>query len=141
MAFELGGFAEDESVIDGDFYAFNFCLATDYLGAFIEEDNDSYAMSMFGFITKKTNGRIYFNKAFGGDALINLEGDEASISAAGTKTNVYEMNVDRKNISCSVSDFSDVIAENRSGKDAHWAFVRICDDVVIDVVLYKTVNP
>lgn len=38
MAFELGGFAENESVIDGDFNAFNFCLATDYLGAFIEED-------------------------------------------------------------------------------------------------------
>lgn len=38
MAFELGGFAEDETVIDGDFNAFNFCLATNYLYAFIDED-------------------------------------------------------------------------------------------------------
>lgn len=41
MAFELGGFAEDETVIDGDFKAFNFCLATDYLYAFMDEDFES----------------------------------------------------------------------------------------------------
>ena len=30
MSFELGGFAEDETVIDGDFNAFNYCLAYEY---------------------------------------------------------------------------------------------------------------
>lgn len=41
MSFELGGFAEDETVIDGDFNAFNYCLAYDYLCAFENEDFDA----------------------------------------------------------------------------------------------------
>jgi len=36
--YELGGFAEDESVVDGDFNDFNFCLAKEYESAIIEED-------------------------------------------------------------------------------------------------------
>ena len=41
MSIELGGFAEDETVIDGDFNAFNYCLAYDYLCAFENEDFDA----------------------------------------------------------------------------------------------------
>ena len=40
---ELGGFAEDPEVIDGDeeeYIAFNYCLASDYLNAFIGEAFD-----------------------------------------------------------------------------------------------------
>ena len=40
QALELGGFAEDESVIDGgyeEFVAFNYCLAMDYYNALKEE--------------------------------------------------------------------------------------------------------
>lgn len=42
--FELGGFAEDESVIDGDYddlVAFNYCLACDYINAMYAEDFES----------------------------------------------------------------------------------------------------
>ena len=38
---ELGGFAENPRVIDGDqrdFEAYNFCLAENYYHAFLEED-------------------------------------------------------------------------------------------------------
>lgn len=43
MAFagELGGFAESPKVIDGDFCAYNFCLAEEYLIAMSSEDWDS----------------------------------------------------------------------------------------------------
>lgn len=36
--FELGGFAEYDEDIDGDFNNFNYCLANEYLSAIIEED-------------------------------------------------------------------------------------------------------
>lgn len=35
---ELGGFAENLDVIDGDFQAFNYCLAEEYAHAMYEED-------------------------------------------------------------------------------------------------------
>lgn len=35
---ELGGFAEFEEDIDGDFNAFNYCLAEEYWAAIVEED-------------------------------------------------------------------------------------------------------
>lgn len=43
MAFggELGGFAEDPKVIDGDFCAYNYCLAEEYLIAMGSEDWDA----------------------------------------------------------------------------------------------------
>lgn len=43
MAFvgELGGFAENSKVIDGDFVAYNFCLAEEYLIAMGSEDWDA----------------------------------------------------------------------------------------------------
>ena len=36
----LGGFAEDEDVVDGDWEAFNYCLAENYYSAMIGEDWD-----------------------------------------------------------------------------------------------------
>ncbi|MBQ2872995.1 MAG: hypothetical protein IJE89_03240 [Bacilli bacterium] len=36
----LGGFAEDESVVDGDWEAFNYCLAENYYSAMIGEEWD-----------------------------------------------------------------------------------------------------
>ena len=39
--YELGGFAEDESVVDGDFNDYNFCLAQEYESAILEEDFSS----------------------------------------------------------------------------------------------------
>lgn len=38
MYYELGGFAESPRVVDGNWQAFNFCLAEDYLSAMGEED-------------------------------------------------------------------------------------------------------
>lgn len=38
MCYELGGFAEFEDEIDGDFNAFNYCLACEYLTAIFSED-------------------------------------------------------------------------------------------------------
>ncbi len=35
---ELGGFAEDPGCVDGDYNAFNFCIASDYAAAMTEED-------------------------------------------------------------------------------------------------------
>lgn len=37
-AIELGGFSEYQEDIDGNFEAFNRCLASDYLTAMISED-------------------------------------------------------------------------------------------------------
>jgi len=36
--YELGGFAEEETDIDGDFESFNYCLAEEYKDAIIDED-------------------------------------------------------------------------------------------------------
>ena len=41
MGIELGGFAESPEVIDGDFNAFNYCLAQDYVTALFREDFDA----------------------------------------------------------------------------------------------------
>ena len=38
---ELGGFAEDKKVIDGDFNAFNYCLSELYVYAFYQENFES----------------------------------------------------------------------------------------------------
>lgn len=38
MFYELGGFAEYEEDIDGDFNAFNYCLANEYCSAIMSED-------------------------------------------------------------------------------------------------------
>ena len=35
---ELGGFAEDPDDVDGNFEAFNYCLASEYVNAFFNED-------------------------------------------------------------------------------------------------------
>lgn len=41
MSIELGGFAEDETVVDGDYEMFNRCLAEEYLSAFVCEDAEA----------------------------------------------------------------------------------------------------
>ena len=41
MSFGIGGFAENKNVVDGDYVAFNYCVAETYYGAMIEEDFDS----------------------------------------------------------------------------------------------------
>ena len=41
MSTELGGFAEFSEDIDGDFEAFNYCIALDYVGALYDEDFES----------------------------------------------------------------------------------------------------
>ena len=38
---ELGGFAENPKVIDGDFNAFNYCTAENYVAALYDEDFDA----------------------------------------------------------------------------------------------------
>ena len=40
MSFGLGGFAENEHVVDGDYEAFNFCLADQYYDAMMGEEWD-----------------------------------------------------------------------------------------------------
>ena len=48
--FELGGFAEDETDIDGDFNAFNYCLADQYWSAIVEEDFEALGEIKNGLI-------------------------------------------------------------------------------------------
>lgn len=40
MSFGIGGFAEDENAVDGDYEAFNYCVAETYYEAMLEEDFD-----------------------------------------------------------------------------------------------------
>ena len=40
MSFDLGGFADDENAVDGDWESFNYCLAENYYSAMIGEEWD-----------------------------------------------------------------------------------------------------
>jgi len=40
MSFDLGGFAEDEDAVDGDYESFNYCLAENYYFAMLGEEWD-----------------------------------------------------------------------------------------------------
>ena len=40
MSFDLGGFADDENAVDGDWESFNYCLAENYYSAMLGEEWD-----------------------------------------------------------------------------------------------------
>lgn len=73
MSFKLGGFAEYEDEIDGDFNAFNFCLAEEYMTAIIEEDFDALGFVGYDLIEKITYW-LNYNGTIGKDVIDKIEG-------------------------------------------------------------------
>jgi len=59
--FELGGFAEDESAVDGDYKAFNSMLADTYYQAFLEEDFEATGIIDHSFFENFIYWVNYYN--------------------------------------------------------------------------------
>lgn len=73
MSFELGGFAEYEDEIDGDFNTYNFCLAEEYMASIINEDFESLGFMSYDLIEKITYW-LNYNGTIGKDDIDIIEG-------------------------------------------------------------------
>lgn len=73
MRVELGGFAEYEDEIDGNFNAFNFCLAEEYMASIINEDFESLGFMSYDLIEKITYW-LNYNRTIGKDDIDIIEG-------------------------------------------------------------------
>lgn len=71
--YELGGFAEDESVIDGDFNAFNFSLAQEYGNAILDEDFNSLG-DVSNYLLDEIIYWLNYNGQIGKDNLYLING-------------------------------------------------------------------
>ena len=69
----LGGFAEDESVVDGDWEAFNYCLAENYYSAMIGEEWDLIGESSTDLIDEIINWLTYCEE-IGKENTYDIEG-------------------------------------------------------------------
>ena len=116
--------ADAEAIMDGENEAF-----------FATNDEDEYTNDVFGFVGEKKNGRVKLYDAIGGEIILDLDGEETSISL--TNANVYEVNLKRSTPSFDEISSSDVLVEDREGKDAHWVYIRMYDDRAIDAVAYR----
>lgn len=73
MGFGLGGFAETESVVDGDFEAFNFCLADQYYDAFFAEEWD-LLVDINRYLIEKIIFWLSYDKEIVADSNYDLDG-------------------------------------------------------------------
>lgn len=73
MRVELGGFAEYEDEIDGNFNAFNFCLAEEYMSSIINEDFEALGFISYDLIEKITYW-LNYNGNIGKDDIDIIEG-------------------------------------------------------------------
>lgn len=107
--YELGGFAEDEDVLDGTietFNAFNFCLAEDYYSAMINEDFEA-----IGEICVTTFENIMYWLNYDGDISRTLEEEIEKI-----RTGLF--------LTCKNRTFIDAIIENKN-TDLAWVYIAL----------------
>lgn len=112
-----------------------------------ETDADELAVDYFGFVAKKANGLLYLDESYkwedSRDALIDIDGEEEVALAIGSAkdVNVYEINLNNaKKTTQVLKGISYINAEDRDGKESHWAYVRVYDDAIVDIVVYRTTN-
>lgn len=106
---ELGGFAEDEDVLDGTvetFNAFNFCLAEDYYAAMLEEDFEA-----IGEICVCTFENIMYWLNYDGDISRTSKEEIEKI-----KTGLF--------LTCKNRTFIDAIIENKNTVLA-WVYIML----------------
>ncbi len=126
-------------------------VATNSATAFYAEDgnevNGMAPVNMFGYVGKKDNGLLYLYDKFGDDkeALLEDNNDvdsDVSIATSISGVNVYEITVKADDEpTFDVISMSKIKATTANFKEAHWAFVRVYDDSVVDIVVYKTTTP
>ena len=118
----------------------------DGFAAINETDLDLLAVDYFGFVAKKANGLLYLDESYkwegSRDALVDIDGEEVALAIGSAKgVNVYEINLNNSNKTTQVlKGVSYIDAEDRAGKDSHWAYVRVYDDAIVDIVVYRTTN-
>lgn len=112
-------------------------------GGFAEDDANEdqvTATNMFGYVASKDNGQLWLTKGFEG-ADVEYEDEAVAIAANGSGINVYEVNVSKSTPTFDTISVSKIKAQTSPNKEAHWALIRVYDDAVVDVVVYKTVTP
>ncbi len=111
-------------------------------------DEEDLAIDYFGFVAKKANGLLYLDEYYAGlnerafMADVTGEDEIALMTSNAKNVNVYEINLNNSNNTVQVlKGISYIDAETRYGKDSHWAYVRVYDDAIVDIVVYRTTNP
>ncbi|MBQ7033782.1 MAG: S-layer homology domain-containing protein [Clostridia bacterium] len=125
----------------------NIIAGTEGYAAFAAEneaDEEGYAVDYFGFVNKKANGLMYLTSTLGGSALVDpADSEEVALPISNVSgVNVYEINTNNSNNTIQIlKGVSYIDAETRLGKDSHWAYVRVYDGAIVDIVVYRTTNP
>ncbi len=101
---------------------------------------DDLAVNYFGYVASKDNGQLWLTQGFGGAAL-EEDRDEVSFPLNASGINVYEINTSKSTPSFDVISVAKIKATKGYNKEAHWAYVRVYDDAVVDIVVYKAVTP
>ena len=94
--------------------------------------------ALYGFVSEKKNNRITLSDA-AGTTLVDDEDNDIVLSLDGD-FNVYEVNLTRTNPTYAVSSIAKVTVNNRVGATGSWIYVRMYDDVITDVIVYKAIN-
>lgn len=125
-------------------YAKAKTAAVDNVGAdfTVDANDDDYlSQNIFGYVSSKDNGQLWLTDGFTGAALLDADDEEVAIPTSGSGINVYEINVSKSTPTFDTISASKIKAQSNYGKEAHWAFVRMYDDAVVDIVVYKTTTP
>ncbi len=110
---------------------------------FLEDDNDvmeGKTIDAFGFVSRKVSGRLELVEAIGSSDV--LPESFTVVRGSSSSANVYEVNLNRSNQpNPQKIDFGRISTENRVGRTGNWAYVRMYDGMVVDVVVYSLDNP
>jgi len=102
-------------------------------------DTLGVAENYFGFVGEKEDDVIWMYNGFNGEKMMDGE-DEVSFLVSGSDVNVYEINAGKSTPSFDTISVSKIKATTANNKEAHWAYVRVYDGVVVDVVVYKVIT-
>ncbi len=103
---------------------------------------DGLVKEAFGFVYKLENGRVSLAEDFDLNPTPLADADDTNaVFRLGEGVNVYEVNVTRANPSVNVLSAAKIKVATNYEKEAHWAYVRVYDGKIVDVVVYKTVTP